>query len=133
MKKNLSISIAVLAIVPMLSASRSPGKSDPFVQGTVVAVQKHKIYSPDYMMGGSNSSDAPLTSRYYAYEVSVRVACKTYVGRYETPFNYLSAAFTPEQPIQVRLTKHVMYFDLPSDPEMRMGIVQRSSDCGQNR
>jgi len=133
MQTNLRIGIVLLVMAPMLSASPTRDKSNPYVQGTVVAVQKHKVYSPDYTMGGSNPSDAPLTSRYYAFEVSVRVDCKTYVGRYETPFNYLPSVFTPNQPIQLRLTKHVMYFDLPYYPDMRMGIVHRSSDCGQNR
>ena len=114
MKKNLCIGIAVLVMVSMLNASPALGASNPYVQGTVVDVQKHKVYSPDYMMGGSNPADAPpLTSRYYAFEVSVRVDCKTYVGRYETPFNYLPSVFSVNQPIQLRLTKHVMYFDLP--------------------
>jgi hypothetical protein len=121
-----------VVVVPALYAAE-PGHSSPFVQGTVVHVQQRRIYSPDSTLGGSNPSDAPLTSRYYAYEVSVRVDCKTYVGRYETPFNYLPSEFTSDQPIRVRLTKHVMYFDLPNDPDMRMGIVRRRSDCGQNR
>ena len=134
MKRNLCIAIAVLVVVvPGLYASQTQGSSNSYVQGTVVDVQKHQVYSPAYTIGGSNPSDAPLTSQYYAYEVSVRVDCQTYVGRYETPFNYLPSAFTLDQPIQVRLTKHVMYFDLPNDPDMRMGIVRRSSECGQNR
>jgi hypothetical protein len=133
MKKNIGIGVAVLLIAPMLNASPARSKANPFVQGTVIEVQKQKVYFPDYGTGGSNPSDAPLTSRYYAYRVSVRVDCKTYVGRYETPFNYLPSEFTPNQPIQVHLTKHVMYFDLPNDPDMRMGIVRRSSDCGQTR
>jgi hypothetical protein len=133
MKKNLRICIVVLVVaVPALYAAE-PGHPNPYVQGTVVYVQQHKVYSPDSMIGGSNPSDAPLTSRYYAYEVSVRVDCKTYVGRYETPFNYLPSEFTSNQPILVRLTKHVMYFDLPNDPDMKMGIVRRRSDCAQNR
>lgn len=127
MKRNLWMGIAALVLVmPSLYASQTQ-------TGTVVAVQQQKVYSPEYTMGGSNPSDAPLTSRYYAYEVSVRVDCKTYVGRYETPFHYLTSAFTPNHPIQVRLSKHVMYFDLPNDPDMRMGIERRSSQCGQNR
>ncbi len=133
MKTNLCLAIAVLVTAPMLYASQTQGHSYPYVQGTVVAVQKHKVYSPDSTIGGSNPSDAPLTSQYYAYEVSVRIDCKTYVGRYETPFNYLPSVFTPDQPIQLRLTRHVMYFDLPYDPDMRMGIIHRSSGCGQNR
>ncbi len=133
MNKNVCVCIvALMILVPALYAAKQ-SRSDSYVQGTVVQVKKQKIYSPDTTIGGSNPSDAPLTSRYYAYEVSVRVDCKTYVGRYETPFNYLPSAFTPDQPIQVRLTKHVMYFDLPNDPDMRMGIVRRKSDCGTNR
>jgi hypothetical protein len=133
MKKNIYVGIAALVIVPMLNASPKRSNSDPYMRGTVVDVQKHKIYSPDPMIGGSNPSDAPLASRYYAYEVSVRVDCKTYVGRYETPFHYLPSAFTPDQPIQVRLTRHVMYFDLPNDPDMRMCIVRRRTECSPNR
>jgi len=130
MKKGIYITVAVLVIVPTLNASVMRGKASPFVQGTVVDVEKHKVYSPETTLGGSNPSDAPLTSHYYAYEVSVRVDCTTYVGRYETPFNYLSSVFSPQQPIQVRLTKHVMYFDLPNDPDMRMGIIHRRPACG---
>jgi hypothetical protein len=133
MHKKLCFCIAALLIlVPALYAA-TQSRSDSYVQGTVVMVKKQKIYSPDATLGGSNPSDAPLTSRYYAYEVSVRVDCKTYIGRYETPFNYLPSAFTPDQPIPVRLTKHVMYFDLPNDPDMRMGIVRRKSECGTTR
>jgi hypothetical protein len=132
MKKNIYVGIAALVMAPMLSASPRTNSS-PYVQGTVVDVRKHKMYSPDSTIGGSNPSDAPLTARYYAYDVSVRVDCKTYVTRYETPISYLPSAFTPDQPIQVRLTKHAMYFDLPNDPDMRLGIVRRKSKCSQNR
>src|ERR1700731_218553 len=131
MRQNLFIA-AFLVTVPALYAAES-GHSSPSVQGIVARVQKQRVYSPDSTIGGSNPSDAPLTSHYFAYEVSVRVDCKTYVGRYETPFNYLPSALTPDRPIQVRLTKHVMYFDLPNDPDVRMGIVRRRGECGRNR
>jgi hypothetical protein len=131
MKRNLAFYITVLVIVvPVLYAAEKGNSS--FVQGTVVSVEQHKAYSPDVMIGGSNPSDAPLTSSYYTYEVSVRVDCNTYVGRYETPFHYLPSAFTADQTIHVRLTKHVMYIDLPNDPDMRMGIIRRHSACSSN-
>ncbi len=117
-------------IVPVLYASPTQAKSNSYVQGTVVDVQKHKVHSPDYTIGGSNPSDAPLTSQYYAYDVSIHVDGKTYVGHYETPFNYLPSEFTANQPVHLRLTKHVMYFDLPNDPDMRMGIIRRIADSG---
>jgi hypothetical protein len=133
MNRNIYLVIAVFVIVPALNGSPTRTNKNEYLQGTVVQVQKQKVFSPDYTIGGNNPSDAPLTSRYYAYEVSVRVDCKTYVGRYETPLNYLPSEFTPDQPIKVRLTKHVMYFDLPNDPDMRMGVVRRTSDCAQNQ
>ena len=133
MKTSLCVVLVAVVVVPALYASQIQNSSQTYAQGTVVEVQKHEVYSPEYSAGGSNPSDASLASRYYAYEVSIRVDCRTYVGRYETPFNYLPAAFTPNQAIQVRVTRHVMYFDLPADPELRMGIVHHSSECGQNR
>jgi hypothetical protein len=131
MKKLLALTIATFVIsIPLLNASPTRANSAQYVQGTVVDVQKHKIQSPAYTVAGSNPSDASLTSRYYVYEVSVRVDCKTYVGRYETPFNYLPSAFTRDRPIQLRLTKRVMYFDFPNDPDMRMGIAHRAAASG---
>jgi hypothetical protein len=130
MKTTFALYITAFAIiVPTLYAAEQVNST--YVQGTVVRVQQHKVYSPEVMMGGSNPSDAPLASRSYAYEVSVRVDCDTYVGRYATPFNYLPSAFTADQSIQVHLTKHAMYFDLPGDLDMKMGIVRRTSECAQ--
>ena len=56
MRKNIAIVIAVLVIVPMLYASPVRGKANPFIQGTVIEVQKQKVYFPDYAIGGSNPS-----------------------------------------------------------------------------
>jgi len=130
-KNTCCVCLAVFVALVMALYAAEPVRSGSHVQGTVVRVEKHKVYSPDSTSGGSNPSDAPLTSRFYAYEVSVRVDCETYVGRYETPFNYLPSAFTPDQSIQVRVTKRVMYFDLPNDPDVRMGIVRRRSECSR--
>jgi hypothetical protein len=100
------------------------------VRGQVLAVRKSRVQSPEYTMGGSNPSDAPLTSRYYEFEVSIRVGCMRHVGKYQTAFNYLPAAFDPDQAIQFRLTKHVMYFDVPDTAGIRMHIIHRRNECG---
>ena len=103
------------------------------VVGTVVNVEKDRIYSPDYSTAGSNPVDAPLTSRYYEYRVSIQVGCNMYVGRYESPFNALPAEFTPTEKVQFRLDRHVMHFDLENEPDLRMGIVHRTSACDVER
>jgi hypothetical protein len=64
-------------------------------------------------------------------------ADSTYVGRYETALSYLPSAFGSDQPIPVRLTEHILYFDLPNKPEMKMSIVHCTTEsgagCGRNR
>lgn len=133
MKPKPHIAVAVLlAALPMFYVSPSRRKSEDYVQGTVVGVESHRVESPEFTGGGSNPSDAPRVSRYYVYEVSIRVGCKTYVGRYETPFHYLPSVFAPAERLEFRLTKHVMDFDVPYR-RVRMGIVRRHSACGTNR
>lgn len=133
MKEDLFIAIAALVVVvPGLYASQTQGSSKSYVRGTVVDVQDHEVESPASTVGGSNPSDASLTAKYSVYVVSVRVGCKTYVGQYATPFNYLPSAFTPDKQINVRLTKHVMYFNLPNSQDIKMRIVRRTSECSQD-
>jgi len=122
------VAIAVLVFASQLQAAQS--RSNQFVQGTVVDVQKYRVESPTYAMGGSNRSDAPLTTRFYAFDISIRVGCATYVGRYDSAVNYLPMVFSSNRAIQLHLTKQVMYFDLPNDPDTRLGIVRRKKDCG---
>jgi hypothetical protein len=124
--------IAILVIVlTALYVHAARNRTPEWVQGQVVNVQKRRVQSPEYTMGGSNPSDAPLTSRYYEFEVSVRVGCTTYVGTYQTPFNYLP--FTPDQRIRFRLTKRAMYFDVPDSAGIRMHIAHRRDECGAGK
>jgi hypothetical protein len=64
-------------------------------------------------------------------------ADSAYVGGHEIAFDYLPSAFGSDQPIPVRLTKHILYFDLPSKPELKMSMVHRATEsgagCGRNR
>lgn len=122
------VAVAVIVLASLLNAYAA--KSSQLVQGTVIQVQEQRMQAPDFTVGGSNPADAPLTSRYYAFLISIRVNCETYIGRYETVLNYLPSAFTAGRSISMRLTKHVMYFDLPDDPELRIGIVRRKAACG---
>lgn len=130
--KPPAIAIPVLLVaLPLFFVSPSRNSKE-YVQGTIVDVESHQIESPDFTVGGSNPSDAPLPSRYYVYEVSIRVGCETYVGRYATPFHYLPSAFAPAQRLELRLTKHVMYFEIPYSAVVRMGIVRHHRECGSD-
>ena len=131
MSNNTGSAISVLLIaILMLHGSPAQSSSGEYVQGTVVEVQKHKTQSPEYTIGGSNPSDAQLASSYYTYEISIRVGCRIYVGRYDTALNYLPSIFARDQHVELRLTKRVMYFDVPYSAGIRMRIIHRYAACG---
>lgn len=120
---------AFVFLVTSLHASVKQPQSNRYQQGTVLSVERQEVAS-------YAGPDLPLRSEYYAYDVSVRVGCGIYVGHYETSFDYLPFAFSPNQLIPVRLTKYVMYFDVPGERDMEMGIVRHNDDraapCGAN-
>jgi hypothetical protein len=124
--------LAMVLLVLVLRC-RVPAARNLDVEGTVVEVRKERVQSPEYTIGGSNPSDAPLAARFYSFEVSIRVGCTTYVGRYQTPMNYLPATFAAGQHITFHLSKHVMSFDLPYSAGIRMPIIRRRNECGKNR
>ena len=130
--KLYAVIFVSIVIVPLLSASPMQVQSKLYQQGTVLSVDRQEVTSPNECC--YSGTDSPVQTQYYAYDVSVRVACVTYVGRYETPFDYLPSAFGPNKTIQVRLTKHILYFDVPGDKEMKMGIIHHSNNraapCG---
>ena len=119
--------VVLLGLATTVSASANSSSAKPYLPATVLQVEKHEVGAPAYT-GGDNPSDVPLQSEYYAYEVSVRVNCGTYVARYESPIDYLPAAFSPGHTVPVRVTKHILYFNLPDYREMKMGIVRKLGD-----
>jgi hypothetical protein len=135
MKGFLVYALSLILFAPLVSANatkRDSGKKNQYLPGTVVTVQKHKAES-NYV--GDNPSDAPLQSSAFAYDVSLRVSCGTYVGRYQSALNYLPAVFTPNRPVEVRFQKHVMYVEVPGEQEYKMGIVDQprgSNSCNNS-
>jgi len=127
MNTKAYLSVPVL-VVTMLALSANAKEVQPkgFQQGTVVSVERQEVVSPNQCC--YSGSDAPLQTQYYAFDVSVKVGCGTYVGRYESYIDYLPSAFSANKEIPVRLTKHVMYFDVPGERDMKMGILHRSND-----
>lgn len=83
------------------------------------------------MSSGSNPSDAPLPDpETYAYDVSVHVNCGTYVGRYESWYDYLPSVLSRNQNIYLRLTRGTMFVDVPNQRDLQMRIVSRHLERG---
>ena len=122
--------LATVLIAPPVYArsvkSRSTKKNE-YLPGTVLRVQKYQEDS-DSNYVGDTASDAPLRSEVFGYDVSIRVNCATYVGRWKSSFDSVPAVFSPNRTVQVRLEKHLMYVDVPGEKEFRMGYVERPRD-----
>lgn len=113
------ISPSVYAQAPKADSS----KKNEYLAGTVLQVQMHEEDRTSNYLG--DVTDAPLHSDVYAYDISVRVNCTTYVGRWNSELDDVPVVFSPNRAVQVRLEKHVMYVDVPGEKEFTMGFVER--------
>jgi len=109
-----------------LNATATQDRST-YQQGMILSVAGGESRNHKYS-NGTNPADAPLQSKIYAYDVTVRVACETYVGHYESSSDSLPASIADNSPIQARAGKHFLYLKLPSNQQMKMAIVSRKTD-----
>lgn len=111
--KNL-LCVSILAIVSALPIPYAVGQSKQPQQGTIVDVQKQNLSTPPVRMG-ADPDRTPLQSHYNRYNVSVRLNCEMYVGRYESELDDLPAELSANNSVPVRLVRHTMYLDFPGD------------------
>lgn len=130
-RASLLVSV-LLAIGPLAFAKDQV--SAGYQRGTVLKVERQEVLSPD--MCCYSGTDTPLQTQSYAFDITVRVGCTDYEGRYETPFDYFPSAFSSGKPVQVRPTKNDLYFETPIWSDGRVPIVHRANDrsgpCGVN-
>jgi hypothetical protein len=120
MKNRLCVSI--LAIVSAVPIPYAVGQSKQPQQGTIVSVQKQDVSTPP-VRTGADPARTPVQSHYYLYNVSLRLNCVVYLGRYESELDDLPSALAPNNSVPVRLVKHTMYLDFPGD-SVKMRIVK---------
>ncbi len=121
MKLILLISAVVLPVLLVSQhAAAKRGEQTRLETAIVVGVDRH-VTPSDYV---DSPTDAPLQANVYSYDVSIRLDCNLYVGRYESATNYLPSVFAPNHAVDVRFDKHLMYVSLSeSDRVVKMSIV----------
>lgn len=120
MKNRLCVRIlAIFSVVPIPYAVGQSKQPQP---GTIVSVQKQDVSTP-LVRTGADPVRTPVQSHYYLYNVSVRLNCNVYVGRYESELDDLPAALSANNSVPIRLMKHTMYLDFPGD-SVKMQIVR---------
>jgi len=127
--KNIVVVFAMLvAMLAVISASAKESKITQYLEGTVVHVDK---YEPQQVVAGQNPSDAPLADpETFAYDVAVHVNCGTYVGRYQSWYDYVPSVFAVDRKIQLRLTRSAMYVNVPNEKEIELSIVSKHIERG---
>jgi hypothetical protein len=111
--KNL-LCVSILAVVSAVAIPYAVCQSKQPQQGTIVNVQKQDVWTPP-VRTGADAVRAPLQSHYYLYNVSVRLNCDVYEGRYESELDDLPSALSANNSVPVRLMKHTMSLDFPGD------------------
>ncbi|MGA8153969.1 MAG: hypothetical protein WB952_23665 [Terriglobales bacterium] len=122
MRKSLWLVILGFGVCPFEAhTTASSDVHQGYQPAVVVSVVKHE--TPSNYIGG-NPADGPLQARNYAYEIGIRLDCDVYVGLYQSAVHYLPSGFAPNNRVDVRLRKHVMYVSLPFDDwDVKMGIL----------
>ena len=118
---KIRLCVSILAIVSAVTITYAGAQSKQRQQGTIVNVQKQDVATPPARTG-ADPVRTPLQSHYYLYNVSVRLNCDVYVGRYETELDNLPSELSANNSVPVRLLKRVMYLDFPGDT-VKMQIV----------
>ena len=84
-----------------------------------VSAQKYEPYDVR-----RRCTDTTLQAIECDYEISNRLNCSVYVGRYETAIDYLSGKFATDQSIEVRFEKQLIFVRVPGTGGIKMGIVR---------
>ena len=119
---KIAFCVTILAVISAVSVPRATAQSKPSQDGIILNVQKQDVATPP-VRAGADPVHTPLQSHYYLYNVSVRLNCEVYVGRYASELDDLPSALSPNNSVPIRVQKHVMYLDFPGDT-VKMQIVR---------
>ena len=117
-----------ILLLLMTPAYAKKTRGHEYLEGTVVRVEEHQ--TPD-RAGGENPGGAPVADpETYTYDIAVQVNCGTYVGRYQSWYEYVPSLFAPNQKIHLRLTRGVIYVSVPNERQVELKIVNRHVERG---
>jgi hypothetical protein len=110
------------------SAVLSNASTRQFQRATVVSVEKH---DPDVALH-RKLVDAPTPSSEYDANVSIRLNCVMYLGRYKSAIDYLPGVFVSGQSVEVSPGKHFLYVKVPGTGEVKLRIVRHDAVVGDS-
>ena len=116
--------IAGMALLSVFIHANADAKGKPKMEsyeyGTILRVYQN-IEKSNYI---GSPTDAPLRATEYDYNITVRLNCKIYVGRYVSPINYVPSSLAPNHAVEVRLHNHILHLRMPElGREVAVSIV----------
>ncbi len=127
MRRTCGLAICCLLMLGG-SAVLSNASTRQFQKATVVSVEKH---DPDVALH-RKFVDAPTPSSEYDANVSIRLNCVNYLGRYKSAIDYLPGVFVPGQSVEVSPGKHFLYVKVPGTGEVKLRIVRHDVVAGDS-
>jgi hypothetical protein len=124
--------ICGLAICSLLllggSAVLSNASTRQFQTAVVVNVEKHE---PEVALH-RKVTDAPAPLSEYDANVSIRLNCVVYLGRYKSAIDYLPGVFVAGHAVEVSAEKPWLYVKVPGTGEVKLRIVRRDPVAGDS-
>lgn len=85
--------LVIVAISPLLRAS-----DRQFQQAVVVSSEKHERITS---VRRPKETDAPPPSTEFSYDISMRVGCTVYVGRYRSELDFVPDSFAANKTVDI--------------------------------
>lgn len=127
MKVSAQFCLALAGICVLALAAQATTARLGVRRATVISIAKEPPV--EGFRAGDNPSDASMRSESYDYDVTLRIGCGTYVGRYESAYDYLPSTISANNKIKVTLEKRFVDVNSGSQ-QIRMPIVHRSRRAG---
>jgi hypothetical protein len=70
-------------------------------------------------------TDAPDALTEFDANVSIRLNCILYLGRYKSAIDYMPSVFAPEQAVEVSPEKNFLFVKVPGNGDVKLRIVRR--------
>lgn len=70
-------------------------------------------------------TDAPDALTEFDANVSIRLNCVVYLGRYKSAIDYMPSVFAPEQAVEVSPEKNFLFVKVPGNGDVKLRIVRR--------
>ncbi len=70
-------------------------------------------------------TDAPDALTEFDANVSIRLNCVVYLGRYKSAIDYMPTVFTPDQAVEVSPEKNFLFVKVPGNGDVKLRIVRR--------